>query len=431
MSFFTNRIELNNKLKFQDNEIQKLRIESDRQLEEIADLKKQVIEITSENRKYEEKYLHTGLECEFCYATIQEEFAFCPKCGKKIEKSQETEKRAVVSSAFQTENDRDGLLINQYNGFSDKKVVIPSSINGKPVIGIWNGVFENCTELQEVVFEEGCKYIGEDAFYNCSNLKKVRLPKSLLEIGNRAFSHCAIEEIAIPPNVKVIGDHAFSTCRLRKIVLPDGFKYISSGMLSDTLIEEIELPSSIIHIGYSAFSNTKIREIELPHNLYSIDNYAFEIPGLKEITIHSNVKIIAKDIFGDAEKPHIYCAAGSKGHMFARKYGVACSEIPPQPIVNVQICVSEIILVLNSMSLGGNIADWYPHIEVNKAETWSWHSRKANRLEITKYMDREEALRLKSKLQEFVNCHSDWSTQGIHCSLKELVLCDCGGYSAV
>ena len=431
MGVFTNRIELNNKLKLQENEIQKLRMEGERHLGEIADLKKQIIEIKSENRKYEEKYLHTGLECEFCYATIQEGFCFCPKCGKKIEKLQKTEAGAVVSSAFQTENDRDGLLINQYNGFGDKKVVIPSSINGKSVVGIWNGVFENCTELQEVVFEEGCKYIGVDVFKNCSNLKKVRLPKSLLEIGHGAFCNCAIEEIAIPPNVKVIGDYAFFNCCLRKILLPDGFKYISDGMLSGTLIEEIELPSSIIHIGYSAFSNTKIKEIKLPHNLYSIASSAFEIPGLKEITIHSNVKIIEKDIFGDAEKPLIYCAAGSKGHMFARKFGVPCSEISPQPVVNVQICVSEIILVLNSMSLGGNIADWYPYIEVNKAETWSWCSWKASRLEIKKYMDREEALRLKSKLQEFVNCHSDWSTQGIHCSLKELVLCDCGGRSAV
>lgn len=38
--------------------------------------------------------------------------------------------------------------------------------------------------MKEVIFEEGCKYIGKSVFKNCTKLKKVRLPKSLLEIGD-------------------------------------------------------------------------------------------------------------------------------------------------------------------------------------------------------------------------------------------------------
>lgn len=60
-------------------------------------------------------------------------------------------------------------------------------------------MFEKCVNLEEVIFEEGCKYIGKSVFKGCSRLKKVRLPKSLLEIGDFAFSGCALEEIAIPP----------------------------------------------------------------------------------------------------------------------------------------------------------------------------------------------------------------------------------------
>ena len=65
-------------------------------------------------------------------------------------------------------------------GFAGKKIVIPSKINGQTVIGIWNNVFEKCTNLEDVVFQEGCKYIGKNVFTNCSNLQKVTLPKSLL-----------------------------------------------------------------------------------------------------------------------------------------------------------------------------------------------------------------------------------------------------------
>lgn len=431
MAVFSRRIELNRKLKLQQEEIQKLKMEREEQIEKVADQKRQIVKLTCENEELEKKYVDTGLECEFCYSKIQKEFAYCPKCGRKIVKSQEVAKKVVASNIFQTENDLDGLLINQYNGFFDKRVVIPSFINGKPVIGIWNSVFENCVELEEVVFEEGCRYIGKDAFSSCSNLKKVRLPKSLLEIGDGAFRNCAIEEIAVPPNVKVIGDFAFADCSLKKILLPDDFKYLSAGMLARTLIEEIDIPQSIVHIGYGALKDTKIEKIELPYNLYSIGENAFEIPGLKEITIHSNVKEIGKNIFGEGGRPVIFCSAGSKAHLLARKYGIAHKEIQSQPVVNVQTCVSCIILTLKSLSLGGNIADWYPYFNVNKAETWSWYSWKPSRLEINKYMDREEALRLKDKLQEFVNCHSDWSASGIHCSLEELVLCDCEEYSVV
>ena len=423
MSVFTNRIELNNKLKLQENEIQKLKMESEKQLEEIADLKKQVIEITSENRTYEEKYLHTGLECEFCYATIQKGFAFCPRCGKKIEKSQKTETRTVVSSAFQTENDRDGLLINQYNGFDDKKIIIPSSINGKPVIGIWNGVFEKCTSLEEVIFEEGCKYIGHNAFANCTNLKKVRLPKSLVEIGDAAFSGCAIEEMAVPPNVTVIGGYAFSSQSLRKIILPDGLKYISNGMLSYTSIKEIDIPQSVVHIGYSAFAKTRLKEIELPHNLYSIGEYAFEIPSLEKITIYSNVKTICKDIFENSAKPVICCSAGSKAHLYARKYGMNCSEIPPQPKGDVQVCASSIILVLGSWSKTASISDLYRLVGINKAATWSWTVKRSNQLIINKMMDMDDAEQLKNILQNYINTHSDYPRAGVVRPIRELSVC--------
>ena len=434
LGIFSSKIELNKKIKEQEDKITQLEAEKDTNVKEIAELKEQIAKLTKENRAYENKYVHTNLDCEFCYTTLQAEFEYCPKCGKKIVKAKATETVRTSTNIFQTEVDGDYLLINQYNGFGDKKLVIPSSINGKTVIGIWNGVFENCAELEEVIFEEGCKYIGKRVFANCTKLKKVRLPKSLLEIGDSAFSGCAVEELAVPPNVKVIGSHAFSCRSLKKILLPENLKYISAGMMSYTSIEEISIPQSVVHIGYSAFSNSKLKEVELPHNLYSIEKYAFDIPSLSKITIHSNVKIISEDIFGmrgKAVKPTIYCSAGSKGLLYARKYGLNCSEIPAQPSVNVQVCSSSIILVLGSLTKGENIAEWYRYFGMNKAETWSWTAKYWNTLYIEKYMDMEDALRIRRAMKNFVNTHGDWSRPGIHCSLQELSVCEHWGSSAV
>lgn len=110
--------------------------------------------------------------------------------------------------------------------------------------------------------------------------------------------------------------------------------------------------------------------------------------------------------------------------MYARKYGLNCSVIPAQPSVNVQVCSSSIILILGSLSKGENIAEWYRYFGMNKAETWSWTAKYWNTLYIEKYMDMDDALRIRRAIQNFVNIHSDWSRHGICCSLQELSVCE-------
>lgn len=400
---------------------------------EIAKLKREIAQYKNENSEYENKYVHTNLECEFCYTTLQKEFDYCPECGKRITKTKLIDSCSINKNIFCTEEDRDGVLINQYNGFSDKKIVIPSHINGKPVIGIWNSVFEKCVDLEEVIFEEGCKYIGKRVFAGCSRLKRVRLPKSLIEIGDYAFNHSALEEIAIPPDVKVIGKFAFSYCSsLKKILLPDSLKCISANMLSNTALEEITIPQSVVHIGMSAFSDSKLKEVELPHNLYSIGGYAFDISCLSKIIIHSNVEIISADIFGKKGiTPIIYCAAGSKALLYARKYGLECREILLQPVEDIEVCSSGIIMVLGTLKKGENLATWYKYFGLSKAETWSWSVKSWNTLYIEKDMDIEDAFKLQMSIRKFVNSHSDWSRSNAMCSLQKLSVCKHWGTSVV
>lgn len=428
MNIFSSKTEMNRVIKQQSAEIERLRAEKSSCLKEVDKLKAEIAEITKENRAYDEKYVHTNLECEFCYTTLQNEFDFCPKCGKKIKQAKavdNVDNGKNNESLFGVEADGDYTLIIQYNGFDNKKVVIPSEINGRKVIGVWNGVFEKCSEIEEVFFEEGCRYIGKNAFNQCSNLKRIRLPKSLLEIGDSAFNGCAFREIAVPPNVNVIGHYAFSHTNLKKILLPDQLKYISDGMLSRTPIEEINIPQSVIHIGAYAFSDTKLKEIELPDNLYSINSSAFDTPTLNKLTIHSNIKIITNDIINADAKPVIYCSAGSKGHLYARKYGLECREIPPKPAVKVQTCASSIILLFGSVTKGDIITSIYQYCGINKAATWSWEAVLCNKVNIKKCMDMDDALRIKRDLLNFVNSHSK---PGFHYTLQ---ICEHWGYSEV
>ena len=288
MSIFTDKLEMSRRIEEQEKTIALLNSEIAARKKEIVNLNSKLRDTERQNADYKNRYVNTGLECEFCYTVLQENFSFCPKCGKKINKSSVPATEKSAASLFTAEDDLDGALIVRYNGFSDKKITIPSSVNGKRVIGVWNDVFKKCVDLEEVIFEEGCQYIGKNAFAGCENLKKLRLPKSLIEIGDSAFSGCkSLSEAAIPPNVRVVGSYAFGHCtNLKKILFPDSLQYISSGMLNNTGISEINLPQSVLHIGYGSFSDTPLKEIELPRNLYSINSFEFDTPSQENRTIH-------------------------------------------------------------------------------------------------------------------------------------------------
>jgi hypothetical protein len=76
------------------------------------------------------------------------------------------------------------LIITGYTG-TEKKVNIPSSIDGIPVRRIAPAAFK-FKGLSEVVIPDGIAVIGEYAFYG-NSIKSVYIPASVTVIGNSAF----------------------------------------------------------------------------------------------------------------------------------------------------------------------------------------------------------------------------------------------------
>lgn len=71
-------------------------------------------------------------------------------------------------------------------GYGDlERITIPPHITS-----IGYNAFEFCTNLYEVVIEEGCTEILESAFYWCTKLKSITIPKSVRHIGSNTFNHC-------------------------------------------------------------------------------------------------------------------------------------------------------------------------------------------------------------------------------------------------
>lgn len=87
---------------------------------------------------------------------------------------------------FVFHKESDGFSVNKYQGH-ESKVVVPSTYQNKPVVGI-----------------------NKEAFTGLE--KAVVLPSSITYIKEEAFSHSAIKEIYLYDNIKEISDESFAHC---------------------------------------------------------------------------------------------------------------------------------------------------------------------------------------------------------------------------
>ncbi len=69
-------------------------------------------------------------------------------------------------------------------------MIIPATIEGKPVISIGEDAFSFCRSLTSITIPDGVTSIGASAFRLCSSLTSITIPDNVTSIGRSAFQGC-------------------------------------------------------------------------------------------------------------------------------------------------------------------------------------------------------------------------------------------------
>ena len=217
-------------------------------------------------------------------------------------------------------------------GCKDKEVssiVIPQVYKDRPVIGIDDYAFSECSSLSEIVIPESVTYIGrcafsgcselssvalpssvtsigESAFFDCGRLKKVVIPEGIAEIKKSSFSKCSnLTNITIPSSVRKIGDYAFSDCNsLTSVIILGNIECVGDYAFSGCcVLSSVVLPSSITDIGRFAFLDCKeLKSLIIPEGITIIEEGVFQGSGLIEISMPSSVTNIKKTAFRNCSR---------------------------------------------------------------------------------------------------------------------------------
>ena len=243
---------------------------------------------------------------------------------------------------YQTADERGFELCVVDKTKAQGKLIVPSFINGKAVVGIKANGFYECAGVTGLILPDTVEYIDANAFEGCEKLTRVRWSAGLRKINSAAFDCTGLETLVLPEGVTFLGANAFGHAKLKSVSLPSTVaKMTATNEKSDANpfafcenLEEIyvaegnkayksdgncvmrredntlvvgckasKIPSYTEHIGRFAFQGAALESVALPEGVTSIEDYAFaHNDRLKEITLPQSLTSIGKYAF-------LWCAA--------------------------------------------------------------------------------------------------------------------------
>ena len=191
----------------------------------------------------------------------------------------------------------DGVAVAGCVGTCPIDLVIPSTLDGLPVLGIGYRAFEY-SMLASVTIPDGVTSIGGYAFRG-NQLASVTIPSSVTTIGSNAFYMNQLTSVTIPDGVTSIGVRTFANNQLTSVTIPDGVTSIGVQAFQYNQLTSVTIPDGVTSIGSSAFLNNLLTSIEIPNSVTVIERYAFGANRLTSVTIPNSITTIGEAAFAD------------------------------------------------------------------------------------------------------------------------------------
>ena len=253
--------------------------------------------------------LTDGVVCTDCGKTVVAQVAAplaphayengkCKTCGAEAKAS---EGLLIVAQGL------DGYVVEGIGTCTDTQIVIPSTYEGQPVIGIANGAFMENETIVQVVIPASVKRIGNSAFERCTGLVDVVMAEGIETISEKAFMYCtALESVVIPDSVTTMGTGAFMACyNLTEATIGAGLKKISNDVFFECYsLEVVDIMSKLESIGGWAFFDcdllTTITYVgsDADWNKISFGTYWDENSGAYNVSCAGG-KSVHKHVYGD------------------------------------------------------------------------------------------------------------------------------------
>ncbi len=181
-----------------------------------------------------------------------------------------------------------------YNG-EDEHVVIPSEIDGIPVVSLGHGVFNGTSSLKTVEIPESIKVIKNSAFVNCPSLEMLVIPSTVDTLASGFAYECtSLTELTL---YKFYGINSFNPSdfpALRKLTapasmltssMPDTVEEINviyeEGFVNDGAFDPSYNPNASVTIGGNGLKKLVIAD--------GITGVRVEAPMLTELTLPSTL----------------------------------------------------------------------------------------------------------------------------------------------
>lgn len=177
--------------------------------------------------------------------------------------------------------------------YTERWILIPSEIDGKPVRMIGEMAFAGWQNTKGFVIPDGVEGIEYAAFSDCTSITELEIPSSVTNVGKSIIAGCsALRDVRINAALPTFGDMAFSHSGVTNVVLASGITNIDNCAFADSPnLVSVTIPQSVKRICARSFYDNcpSLTSVSVPYATI-VEDEAFP-PGCSVTRYGPNIDV--------------------------------------------------------------------------------------------------------------------------------------------